>query len=120
MAHPILDEFGRRLIGEVREETVSDWQMIISGQMKGERAERIRAELGQLGGGASSIIEKIVPEVVDSVLHHLLRWLEEDDDFTVTGEVARQRIDDLAEESDGLAGELYTEAGWIARFGSGA
>ncbi len=117
MTHPALDEFGRRLIGEVRDETISDWQMILSGQMKGDRARRIRAQVEHVSEDMSLTIERIVPEIVDSVLHHLLRWLEEDSDFKLSGEVAGQILVDLAEESDGLAGELYTDEGWIARFG---
>ena len=115
MTHPVLDEFGRRLIEEVRDETISDWAMIAAGRMKGERADRLRTIINSLSAGSNDL-GSLVPEVVDSVLHHLLRWTEEEHDFRIVGDVAGQVVDDLVEESDGFAGELHTDQGWIARF----
>lgn len=116
MPDEALDEFGRRLVREVRDETISDWEMILSGKMKGERAERIRLLISRYATAERGALMPIIPEIVDSVLHHLLRWLEEDDELQVSCAFGEEVIDNLAEESDGLPGELYSDAGWIARF----
>ena len=100
---------------QVRDETISDWAMIADGRMKGERADRLRTIINSLSGGSNDLA-LLVPEIVDSVLHHVLRWMEEEDNFRIVGDVSGQVVDDLAEESDGFAGELYTDQGWIARF----
>jgi len=106
-----LDEFGKRLMEKVRDEVVSDWEMILSGAMKGERAERIRATLES----NPQAIQAALPDVVDSVLHRLLSWFEADQEFELCAKEAGE-LKPMTEESDGLAGELYGSRGWISRF----
>jgi hypothetical protein len=106
-----LDEFGKRLMEKVRDETVSDWEMILSGAMKGERAERIRA----LVESNPQAIPAIVPDIVDSVLHRLLNWMETDQEFELCAKDS-VGLKALSEESDGLAGELYGSRGWITKY----
>ncbi|WP_149497049.1 hypothetical protein [Roseiconus lacunae] len=113
MSKQILEELGRRLMLEVRDETLSDWEMILDGRMKGERAERIRELTKDKDGGA---LASAIPEVVDSVLHHLLRWLEEEEQFRLVAQIGAELSEGIAQESDGLSGELHTSEGWIARY----
>jgi hypothetical protein len=113
MSRQILDELGQRLMRELRDETISDWQMILNGQMKGERANRIREVTNDLNRES---LESAIPEVVDSVIHHLLRWLEEDEEFRLSANVGVDSVSSVADESDGLSGELYTAQGWIAKY----
>lgn len=113
MASEMVDEFGRRLIQMVRDQTIEDWRMIVDGKMKGERAERLRS---MIGDGDASRINELVPEIVDSALHHLLVWLEEDTNFHISAVIGDKKVSDLADESDGFAGELYTDRGWVVRF----
>lgn len=53
--------------------------------------------------------------IVDTTLHHLLWTVEQEDliEFTFKED---DQIVNINEISDGLAGELYTEDGWISRF----
>lgn len=113
MGNELLDEFACRLIGEVRDATISNWQMILSGHLKGERADRLRLMTNDI---QPEVVLKVVEEAVDSTLHHLLQWLEEENDFKIRAVLGDCQCDDLAEESDGFSGELYTQEGWIARF----
>lgn len=113
MPKQLLDALGERLMREVRDETISDWAMILDGRMKGERAEHIRERTKCID---RNVLASAIPEVVDSVLHHLLRWLEEEEDFQLVGHVGTVQSENIAEDSDGLSGELYTDEGWIAKF----
>ncbi len=120
MTKSYLDEFGKRLIQEVRNKTLSDWHSILSGQMKGIRAERIRESLAPVLSAPrqeSDAVAGLIPEVVDSVLHNLLSWLEQDEDYSLSVRAQGEIIKNILASSDGLAGELYGTRGWIQRFG---
>jgi len=106
-----LDEFGKRLMEKVRDEAVSDWEMILNGKMKGERAERIRA----IVESNPQAVPAVLPDIVDTVLHRLLNWFENDQEFELCVKDS-VGLKPLSGESDGLAGELYGSRGWISKF----
>src|SRR5262245_7886743 len=111
-----LDLLGEFLMTKVRDETISDWKMIIDGRMKGDRAARVRRLIQDLSDQQVSVLDLLVRAVVDSVLHQLLWGLEETNDIRISVTVDNQTIQNLNEVSDGLSGELYSDDGWIARF----
>lgn len=113
-AQEALDRFGSLLVNRVREKAIQDWTKILDGRMKGESAERLRPELSRLEPGDLALIERLVPMIVDTAMHHLLWALEQEEsvDIAVKGEGAT--VPSIREVSDGLAGELYD---WIRRFG---
>lgn len=106
-----LDLFGELLIKQVRDETISEWDMILNGKMKGVTAKEVKNRISSFNQEQLEVLKWIVPQIVDLNLHNLLFTIEESDELFVA-------IDDkeIKEESDGLAGELYTEDGWIRRF----
>lgn len=61
------------------------------------------------------ILKWLVPKMVDAGLYNLFAMIEEHHNLNVevTSNGERGNIRHL---SDGLAGELYTEDGWISRF----
>ena len=108
-----LDEFGRWLISQVRDYAIEDWKMMIRGTMKGIDAEDLTRKLDSTSNPAESrkLLSELVPSIVDSALHGLLVALDEPGhpDLTVRGHT-------VSEVSDGLAGELPSEEGWVSRF----
>lgn len=116
MSKDALDKFGSFLMTRVRDESISDFKMIIAGKMKGDDAERIRSALTGFSSDQLSVLSSIVPEVVDSVLHNLLWSLEQDEDVSLRVNLDNSESLDLNEISDGLAGELYGDYGWIETF----
>jgi glutamyl-tRNA reductase len=116
MSQAALDKFGELLMTRVRDEAISDWRMILDGSMKGERAQRIRKSVRQFSERDRSVVESLVPEIVDSVLHHLLYTFEQSSDVRIAVSTSTKEISSLTDVSDGLAGELYSEEGWISRF----
>lgn len=115
MPHPVLDYLGSILMERVRDASVTDVDMILSGKMQGDEAERIRQALAALGPSALQALQGMVPALVDQVVHNLLATIDEFPDLelvvTRSGEATN-----ASELSDGLAGELYGNGGWIARF----
>ena len=108
-----LDRFGEILIKQVRDKAILDWTKILDGRMKSETAERLRPELSRLDPGELALIERLVPQIVDTALHHLLWTLEQEESVDIAVKTPAGAVPSLREISDGLAGELY---GWIPRF----
>jgi hypothetical protein len=116
MSKVALDMFGRVLMSKVRDEAISDWKMIVDGRMKGEFAAKSRRALVSFSEDQRRAFLSLVPEVVDTVLHHLLWMLEQEDNIRVGVTSFNEIVPDLRDVSDGLAGELPSDQGWIARF----
>src|SRR5258708_40125450 len=74
-----LQAFGRLLVEEVRDRTIVDWDKLVDGTMKGDRAPKVRALVKQLGPAEIEVLKTIVPAVVDTTLHHLAFALEQQD-----------------------------------------
>ncbi len=84
--------------------------------MKGGRAEKLRKVLDELSPAGKTTFLSLVAAVVDSTLHHLLRTLQNDSHVRIAVSLGSTEVSNLAKISDGLAGELYSDEGWIARF----
>lgn len=116
MSQAALDQFGQLLMTKVRDQSISDWKKIVDGRMKGVSSVRIREVLSPLSEEQRQVFLSLVPEIVDTVLHHLLWTFEQEDDVRIGVVADDEDIASLNDVSDGLAGELYSDEGWIARF----
>lgn len=116
MSKAALDFFGRLLMTKVRDEAISDWKMIVDGRMKGDRALRLRQILAPFSEEQLRVFLSLVPEVVDTVLHHLLWTFEQEDNIRLGVTAGNQEIPNLKDVSNGLSGELPSDDGWIARY----
>lgn len=106
-----LSQFGEILMNEVRDRTIHGFDMIVTGKMKGESSQKLFHEIKQMDDKQRHIIEKIIPQIVDLSIHNMLCMFEEHADIEL-----QMNNECITEISDGLAGELYTEDGWIQRF----
>lgn len=116
MSDAALDKLGLLLMTHVRDKAILEWRMTIDGRMKGDLAERTRAVLGTFSPDQRGAVLSLIPDVVDTVLHHLLWTLEQTDDVRLGVRHGTGIVEDVKQVSDGLPGELYSEDGWIARF----
>jgi predicted PhzF superfamily epimerase YddE/YHI9 len=112
----MLDRFGEILIRRVRDKAINDWEKTINGKMKSPSAARIRDLLSGFSIQQVEILERLIPEVVDTTLHHLLWTLEQLDSLKIVISDQDGTTYDIKEISDGLPGELYGDHGWITRF----
>lgn len=115
MIQAALDHFGSLLATRVRDEAISDWDMILDGRMKDAGSQAIRAQLERLQMSEDQLdcLRRLIPKVIDTTLHHLLWTLEQEESIDVAVKTPAGAVPSLREVSDGLAGELY---GWIPRF----
>lgn len=118
MSEAGLDRIGELLVKQVRDPSIDNIRNVLLGRMKGDDAERVRKALAGLEDEALVKFAAVVPELVDQVVHNLCVMLEEDDDLDLVLETNSGSVV-ASQESDGLAGELYGEDGWLARFGAG-
>lgn len=113
----VLEDFGKLLMLRVRDDAIWRCDSLVNGHLKGELAEKVRQELGPLTEKELEKIHKLIPEIVDSVIHRFLFMIEDTRNLRLLYRLDEtSEFTDLGEESDGLAGELYASDGWIARF----
>jgi hypothetical protein len=108
-----LDKFGQLLMKRVRDQTIFEWDMIIDGRAKGVTAKHVHEMLSSFDAQQLEVLHRLVPDIVDTTLHHLLWTLEQEKSVDVAVHTAEGVVPSLREVSDGLAGELYD---WIPRF----
>jgi len=108
-----LDSFGKLLAEAVRDPTIRQWDKLVAGSLKGVTADRLRAQIDALGEDERRLLERLIPQIVDTALHHLLWSLEQPGPVEVSVRTPEGVVASLREVSDGLAGELYD---WIPRF----
>lgn len=110
----LLDVFGEILMKSVRDEAIKQWEKTIQGELKSQESQKLHKLISS--SGQSQLFIDLVPKIVDTTLHHLLWAFEQNEliDINVSNEDSKQIS--IKEISDGLAGELYTEDGWISRF----
>lgn len=113
MNNKFLDQFGEILMQRVRDEAIEQWEMTLDGKMKSENSQRLYSLVA--ASGQSQLINELVPQIVDTTLHHLLWTLEQEDSIDISVSNDDKRVS-LKALSDGLPGELYTVDGWISRF----
>lgn len=106
-----LETFGKVFIEEVRDRSIRIFDKKINGLMKDECSRLLYERIRLLSDDEKKIIYDLIPNVVDLCLHNMLCLFEEHDEFKIF--VDEENIN-MA--SDGLAGELYTSDGWIAKY----
>lgn len=115
----LLDEFGSRLIQEVRDTTIYFQDATMSGHTKSVPCKTLFEQFRTLDKHAASVVRKFVLETVDECLFYFLRFIEETEAELVFRTDSGAKID-VAKTSDTLMGELkgelFTDQGWIARF----
>ena len=113
-----LNYFGELLITKVRDETITDWHMIINGEMKDPESKKIFNDLSIFNNEQKEYIKYLINKVVDTSLHHMLWTFEQNETVDISINIDNTYIKSIRNISDGLSGELYSEDGWIAKFSS--
>lgn len=107
----ILNDFGKVFIRDVRDRTIEDIDSLISGKYKTQKAINLSKFFSSLDSSTKLFFNEMIPIIVDYCLNNTLEMFEQNEDIELL--MKNQNINLI---SDGLAGELYTEDGWIQRF----
>jgi hypothetical protein len=114
-SNQLLDIFGQFLMEKVRDETIEHWEKVTKGSMNDTESKEIFKSLSTFTPEQMEMIRKLLPGIVDTALHYLLWSMEENENMKWVVKFKESEVN-IAEISDGLAGELYTEDGWKHRF----
>lgn len=116
MSHKALEYFGSKLMKEVRDAAISQWEATLAGRMKDKKSKELYDRIKQAGLTDSPLLREMTEAVVDTCVHDLLWMFERSEEVVLSVNTGDAQCENLAEESDGLSGELYSEKGWIRRY----
>ena len=105
----VVDDFGEIYIKEVRDRTLAVYDKLKRSEMQSAHSRQLSRVLQQISADHPHLLDQVVMEIVDLMLFHSLNCIEQHCELVMEDQV----VTDL---SDGLAGELYSEEGWIQRF----
>jgi hypothetical protein len=118
MAQPLgndaLDTFGSLLMKRVRDWSIQQCDALVDGKMKGEVAQRLSTDIVQLDDVHRTAVHRLIPYIVDTVLHYTLWMFEQEQSLQVAVRDANGVPVDLrAVELGDLDGYLID---WVAQF----
>jgi hypothetical protein len=112
-----LERFGKILMERVRDQAILHWEKVLTGEMKDKSSKQLFEEFVQtFTEEQQQRIVDISSQVVDTTLHYLLLAIEEENRIIVLTQNDEGEVVEIKKISDGLAGELYTEDGWILKY----
>ncbi|RFZ95187.1 hypothetical protein D0C36_06575 [Mucilaginibacter conchicola] len=110
-----LDKFGKFLVENLRDSGINHFELLLKAQWKAPALQSIQNELGELSDSQTETVKKAFIASIDSAIHDFLFALQEQADFK--NEI-RIMVDNnnIAELSDGIHGESYSDDGWNAKY----
>lgn len=110
-----LDKFGRLLVTQLRDPAVYFFDAACEGRWKSPGMQDLQAELAALSPEQRDVARRALLMALDAGIHDFLFALQEAHDLE-KGVAVSVDGENVAELSDGLQGEPWTDNGWIARF----
>ncbi|MDR2951075.1 MAG: hypothetical protein LBV71_17955 [Prevotella sp.] len=115
-ANDKLNTFGELLIENVRDRTIDKYNRIIEGKMKDANSLKLHTFISQLDENAKSILHRVIMDTIDNQLFNTLTLFEQNEEYLVGYLGEKEVFHNLVDESDGLAGELLGDDGWIKKY----
>jgi hypothetical protein len=112
----LLAEAGRRIISFVRDHVIDQYDRTERGEMRAAHFRALHVDLERFTESERARIREVVVHAVDATLATFLWMCEGREGFWLDTSIEGTGSRNLAEISDGLSGELWTEDGWIAKF----
>ncbi len=114
----LLEDFGKEFIKNVRDVSIEQYEMIQTGNLNSESAQNLFKILSSFDQEQKEKIDYVVKNIIDRVLHKTLYMFEVSSLVAIVDkeEAENNGIEGIGDISDGLAGELYSEDGWIANY----
>ncbi|AWF82285.1 hypothetical protein BTJ40_16430 [Microbulbifer sp. A4B17] len=107
-----LDKLGKIIAQDLRDSSLERYLALESGSLKSPSTQELIKELDGFSDEQKAVIRKVLTNCIDSGVHNLLFAIEEEkEDIAVLID-----NENVAELSDGLNGEIYTEDGWFEKF----
>lgn len=113
-----LDGFGKELMTRVRDRALQEIDGLVSGGSRAPLYAGLRDKISTLPDAERRFLFEICTLAIDQSLFEMLNYIDESQEKV---EVRYRSLDDtswlsIAQESDGLSGELYGDNGWVAKY----
>ncbi|QDU80065.1 hypothetical protein Pla110_17870 [Polystyrenella longa] len=112
-----LEEFGKSLIDEVRNASLSEFFQTLNGEMLSQRALAIHTKSERFTPEDLSMMKDLLRDYCDLMLHNTCMFLEGNPNVRLSIIDENREWIDIEDVSDGLAGELYSDEGWLHKYG---
>lgn len=109
------EDFGKKIIEEVRDRTLDYYKRLSRAEVKSQTDRDLSDRIQLLSEKERALLKEIVFLIVDMSLHNMMSFFESEPTSGWRIILHSSGID-LADISDGLCGELYSEEGWISRY----
>ena len=111
----IVEKLGKKLMQKVWDNIIVQMEIIFNGKMKSKEAQILNKKIIELTVDEKLILKEITMETLRRSIFNVLNFFEEEEKYFI-GFNDGKKIVDIKELSDGLAGELYGETGWIKKY----
>ncbi|MDQ8205786.1 DUF6547 family protein [Pelagicoccus sp. SDUM812003] len=110
-----IEKFGEFFVRNTRDQALHNLNTLLSGAAKAPDQQSLQRSLAEFSEEQKQTIRELVDDLTTGMMHDLLYAFQEASD-SEEGIIVQVDGKDIAQESDGLHGELFTEDGWIKRF----
>jgi hypothetical protein len=110
-----LDKFGQFLVENLRDRGISKAEGLLNGEWRAPSLLNLQTELGKLSDAQKESVKATVINSIDTAIHDFLFALQERTDFDNDIQILVDG-ENVAELSDGIHGEAYSDEGWYAKF----
>jgi hypothetical protein len=112
-----LDAFGQLLIKRVRDAAIQEMDMILERRLgfMDLSEEEVQQRLASFDAQQLDVLRRLVPEAVDTTLHHLVWTLDQVEFVDVAVQVEGETVPSLRKVSEGLDMDY---SAWVPKFTS--
>ncbi|MBC2200185.1 hypothetical protein IA938_00100 [Listeria welshimeri] len=107
-----LTMFGKEFITSTRDRSIQHLESLLKQEIKAPSLQEVQHKISLMDVEEKEFLHLLGMMIVDNTLFNVLMMFEElEDKLTLLA-----NHENIVESSDGLAGELFTDAGWISKF----
>ncbi|MGF1689578.1 hypothetical protein L4C36_23500 [Photobacterium japonica] len=107
-----IDIFGQLIAKDLRDSALERCLDILQEKVKSKDCLDIHNGLSDLSDEQLSVVRRLVTHCIDTGIHDFLFAVDElQDEMPVS-----VNAEEIAKESDGLQGEIFTDDGWFAKY----
>ncbi|MGS2727544.1 hypothetical protein ACU8DI_13115 [Psychroserpens sp. BH13MA-6] len=110
-----LEKFGKLIVEKLRDKQIDWFKGLIQGKLTSTESKELHAELTKLTQEEKQVVADVLEKVLEKSMHDFLFAIQESNDLD-SGLKVFMDGENVAELSDGLHGEIFTEDGWVQRF----
>ncbi|MBN7817018.1 DUF6547 family protein [Algoriphagus pacificus] len=110
-----LDKFGKLIVEKLRDKQIDWFRGLIQGKWRSQESKELHAKLSKLTQDQKQVVADVLEKVLENSMHDFLFAIQESNDLD-SGLKVFMDGENVAELSDGLHGEIFTEDGWVQRF----